>query len=403
MTEAKKSNFIIDLLTVAGVSLMACMSVMLNPIMQLLIERYPDVPVATVRSLSSLGHLVSIGISVPLTLFFAKKIKYKPCMILSSIFAMGGMLPYFFKDPTFTIVFISRILVGVGFGLCILRNAVIRDTFAGDDKKIANWIGFSAAMIGILNSILQPVVGSIADVDLRKSFIIYGVCIIPLLINIFVLKEPVKSGETEEFSVKGMAKSKNMGMVYFLTAIVTIATVCSYPLLSGVSTLIAEKGLGAAAAAGSVTGAYTLGNTIGAFIFGWHSRKMKRYGMAIDLACLTVAFALLVIAPNLFALIAAAFLGGVGHTLLRLFGLKIAGDITDGSAKIFGATLVTTAISIGSYLSTFWFPICNNIAKSVTFLSLDVERTYFVGAVVFLIMTVIMIVVNPWGKDDKAL
>lgn len=68
-------------------------------------------------------------------------------MILSALFTLCGIIPAFIQNPSFAIIMVSRVCVGIGFALATLRNAAIRKMFGNDPVKLATWLGFAQGFV----------------------------------------------------------------------------------------------------------------------------------------------------------------------------------------------------------------------------------------------------------------
>lgn len=399
MSSSKKGSSFLQFVTIIGLALCAGIGSSINPIIQKLIDMYPETPVSTVRTLSTIVSLMGVCISLPLTLFFGKKIKFKPFMILAAVFTLGGMLPFFVPNPSFGVIMLSRILVGIGFGFVTLRNACIRKIYADDPVAMAKYLGFASSFVALSSAVASPIVGALGDIDVKYAFVVYAIAIIPLLINTFILKEP-ESGTKEETKSAPMGKINPKIFIY--SVIVIFGTLISFPIFTGMSTLITSRGIGEAAVSGTVTSFYTIGQVLGSAVFGTLLAKLGKRLVSIDLGTVAVGFALIVLAQNAFVAMAGAFLCGFGFIEFSLIYLKWAGDVSDESTKTFASTLLTTSISIGSFFSSYWMMAANKLGSAFAFLPTDAERTYLLATILFAVIAVIMFIRDPRpNKNNK--
>lgn len=398
--EKKKDNVVATVLQILSISMMAGMGTMINPIMQKLIDMYPAVPVATVRMLSTICSLLGICVSLPLSALFGKKLKFKPIMMLSAVLTMCGALPLLFDPVPFWSIMLSRVLVGVGFGLVTLRNACIRKMFAGDDAKIALWIGLTNCIVNIMSSALQPISGLLGDVDIKYTFWLYFIAVVPLILNILFFKEPESAIEEVNEGTKA-PRGKINPKIFLFSAIVIFGTLISFPIFTGMATLITSRGIGEAAISGTVTSMYSVGSMIGSLAYPIQNKTFKRMGIALDMFALALGFGLIVLAQNVFVAIVGAFLCGVGFTCFSLSFVKFAGDVSDDSTRTFASTLLTTSISIGSFFSSYWINAANKIGSVFTFLPTDAERTYMVGTILYVVLGIVFTLVNVYPKETQ--
>lgn len=385
-----------------GMCVMAGMGSTINPIMQKLIELYPDVSVTTVRTLSTIVSLLGVIVSIPLSAILGARVKYKVVMIIGTVLALGGFLPILVEPCPFWILMLSRVMLGVGFGCLTLRNAAIRKIFADDDKQAAAWLGYASVLTSGTAALLSPIVGMLADIYWKYAFCVYAFGVIPLLINIFIFQEPEDSAAAAEPSKEKAEKPQTKGKldkrVFLYSATVIFGTLISFPIFTGISTLVTSRGLGEAAVAGTITSAYTLGQVVISAFFGLQNKVMGRWVVGVDLALCAAGFGLITIANNAFIAIIGAFILGAGFMSFSLSHTKWAGDVSDAGTRTFASTLLTTSISIGSFFSSYWIVFANKVGSVFSFLPTDAERTYLVGAILFAVLAVIFLVRDPRPK-----
>ena len=125
-TQSYESSTTLKLIILAiGLGLCAGTGTAVSPIMQKMIDAYPDIAVSTVRMTNTIPSLLGVCVSIPLSAIFGARLKFKPLFIVGSLLFLGGMLPAFSANVSFVTVMISRIFVGVGFGIMTLRNACL--------------------------------------------------------------------------------------------------------------------------------------------------------------------------------------------------------------------------------------------------------------------------------------
>lgn len=179
-------------------------------------------------------------------------------------------------------------------------------------------------------------------------------------------------------------------------------TLFSFPIFTGMSTLITSRGIGEAAVSGTVTSMYSMGSMVGSLVYPVQNSKFSRFGIALDALLLAAGFGLIVIAQNAFVAIIGAFLCGVGFTCQSLSHTKWAGDVSDATTRTFASTLLTTSISIGSFCSSYWMIAANKLGSAFAFLPTDAERTYLLATILFAVIAVIMFIRDPRpNKNDK--
>ncbi|MBR0139875.1 MAG: MFS transporter [Firmicutes bacterium] len=419
----KRKDSLITFLQVFSFALISGMTTAISPLMQMLIEHFSEVPVTAVRMLSNIVSLCGMCVSVPLSLFFGNRLRFKPLLILGSCLFLLGSLPYFEPDPSFALVMFARVCVGIGFGFCALRNACVRRMFAGDDAAIARWLGIMNATVSIVGVLLGPLAGALADrFGLWHGFLVYLLASVSLVLLTFVFKEPEREKDEAAASaakaaggIKGPASAGNTApaqaaslpsaertglpaIVFRFAAVCAFTTLLEYPIFTLSSTLAGLRGWGGAAVGGSIISCFSFGNMSGSLFYPVQNRVMPRRGLSMDYLLMFLGFGLMLTAPGLPIAMAAAFMLGFGFTNQMLSHTKWAGDAATPATRTFASTLLPVSVSLGSFLSAFWIPFVSRLASSLSFLEAEVDRVYFVSMLVYAVFTAVFFVFDPRPK-----
>ncbi len=429
----KRKDSLITFLQVFSFALISGMTTAISPLMQMLIEHFSEVPVTAVRMLSNIVSLCGMCVSVPLSLFFGNRLRFKPLLMLGSCLFLLGSLPYFVPDPSFSLVMFARVCVGIGFGFCALRNACVRRMFAGDDAAIARWLGIMNATVSIVGVLLGPLAGALADrFSLWHGFLVYLLASVSLVLLTFVFKEPEREndgaagaakaggsaskvsegseGPASAGSAAGNAapahaaslpsseKSGLPAIVFRFAAVCAFTTLLEYPIFTLSSTLAGLRGWGGAAVGGSIISCFSFGNMSGSLFYPVQNRVMPRRGLSMDYLLMFLGFGLMLTAPGLSAAMAAAFMLGFGFTNQMLSHTKWAGDAATPSTRTFASTLLPVSVSLGSFLSAFWIPFVSRLASPLSFLEAEVDRVYFVSMLVYAVFTAVFFIFDPRPK-----
>lgn len=393
--QTKRSPFL-SFVQIFSFALLSGMTTAISPLMQMLIEHYHDVPVTSVRMLSTVISLCGMCVSVPLSLFFGKRIKFKPLLTFGACLFLLGSLPYFVPDPSFGLVMFSRICVGTGFGFCALRNACVRRMFAGDDAAIARWLGILNATVSTVSTLLGPITGALADrFTLWHGFSIYLLAAVSLILLTVVFKEP---GEEKDDRPQGKSSDRIAPAVFRFAGVCALTTLLEYPIFTLSSTLASVRGWGGAAVGGSIISCFSLGGIIGSFFYPVQNRRIPRYGLAMDYVILCCGFGIMITAPAAPVAMVGVALLGFGFTNQMLSNTKWAGDSTPASTRTFASTLMAVSVSLGSFSSTFWIPLVVRLASVFPFLHSEPEKVYFVSILIYVVMAAVFFIFDPRPK-----
>ena len=388
---------------ISGLGLMGSFNLAVNSIMQLLIDKYPEVPVVWVRSVSTLPSTVQLVGSLLFSVFLTKRTKIKPRMILAALFILSGGIPYFFPD-SFAVLFITSFTSAVGISLCLLRTACVNKAVNYDVKQFALWIGFIQAVETAAPIVLTPIAGFLGDLDIKYSFTLYFLAVIPLICYVFFFKEPeideeqIRQEELENGKTTLLQRIKVNPRVVFYVIQVGFVTLVSFSLFTAMATFIDARGLGGAGVSGTVISIYKLGTFLGSLLFGFLDKKFDRYGDTLAFALFAVGFGIIIASHTLPLVLIGAVMCGIAFIWNYLLCIKWSGQVSSDETRAFAVTLQTASAQIGIIFSTYYIALTDKIASALTFLKSDAERSFMVSTIIFVILFVLSLIIDPRPK-----
>jgi len=228
-----------------------------NPIIQKLIEAYPEISIPTIKMVSTLPSLISAFVMVLIGRVVGRKLKYKTVLIFSMIcFFIGGMLPIVLNS-SFYYILAARAIFGLGMSGISIRNALVIASYDLTDR--AKYLGFGVFVANGCGVLMQIICGSLADISLEYSHLVYLVTIIPLVLIVGWLKEPESSMSTVNESSVPKEKAVIKPRVWGYIIIGLVWCILGYSIMTNMSTFIKMKNLGEASISGAILSLYTLG------------------------------------------------------------------------------------------------------------------------------------------------
>lgn len=380
----------------AGSGLASCVS----PVIQTLAAHYPDVPMATIRSIITIPSLIAFLFSAVASLFLGKKLPYKPTVIAGALLYMiGGVMPCFI-NASFSQIIFSRVVTGLGMGVFAMRNAIITNEFRYlGVKDTGKWIGYGAFIVNIVAVVVQILGGRLGDIDWRYAFAIHFVIVTWLMILIPWFKEPkfdqAVEAKSDAVTVNESKEDRRIvnPKVFIFFAITLVAALSIYPYLLSVSTFVVERGMGTATQAGWASSAYTVGGCIAGVIFGKFMEKFNRWSTTLSAVIVIAGYLLCLLSQSsLGILLLGGVLCGGGWTLTLLTGTQRARELASDYNLPFSMTLISCAVSSGSYVSTYFMAFANKIGSKIPLFSTEIEKTFLVGMLVYAIIAIIGVV-----------
>ena len=397
MNSKERKVSVLNYVAVLSVFLFSGAGSFMNAAMQTMMDAWPTLSATTIRMISSIPPLVSLPVMLVVGSKVGKKISFRTCSILGTLFiAVGGVGPYFLHS-NWTIVLLLRAVLGVGVGFLGMRNALVTNTIP--PEKVTAFIGYGAVLYNIGNVLANPLVGILCEIGWEYSFLYDAIAFIPLILIVLFLKEP-KHEEESVTEIKQTANDGKVGWRIYYLCIMQFLTCCTlYPLLSCMATFITDKGLGSAAIVGTIISSYTLAGAVCNFFLDPITKIFKRF--TITFLCFMVAAgeAIVVFFPSLPTIFIGCVLAGIG------FGVGISVfQIYNGldapvSKSAFTSTLILAMLQLAIFASNYFIAGCHVIFQRAT----DAESAFIGGIVVYLLMAIASAVlpVQPKAKDTE--
>lgn len=369
-----------------------------NSAIQSMIDAWPNIASATIRMVVTLPSLVSLPAMLIIGGIVGKKISYRLSAIIGTALIMIGGAGPFFISSSWSVVIAFRVLLGIGVGVLGMRNPLIYGIVP--KEKQAQMIGYGSVLMTAGTTVASPIVGFLTQFSWKHAFLFNGLAVIPLILIILFLKEPAKEMEAEEEidleagdSAQAKSKSGVAGFTwktwyYIVMAFLTTAAI--FPLQSGLTTLMADKGIGTVVIAGTMISAYNLAGTIVNLIISPLMKVFKQYLIGVACVCGAAGSALVVFVPSIPVMFAGMVLAGIGFCcMLCLFQIYNGSTASPGSVA-FASTVILSMLYFGIFASSYFISGCHAVLGRGT----DAESAMIGGAVVYAVLAIIAFVLK---------
>lgn len=342
--KSKSSIFI--LIAIFASFLMQGSTSILSPGIDSVAKAFPDVPLPTVMSISSLPALFVIFASLIAGRLAGDKIRYKTLVLIGLlIITIAGIMPAFLTN--FTGVLICRALIGIGVGIIYaMAPALVLRLFEGN--KQGHIMGFGQMFGTIGGMIMQFTVGLLAVLSWRYIFFIYllaGLCFILVLVG---LKEPEKI----ERSKADKGGILNLPFrVYSNAVVAALFMVLSFPLIISVSSIIDARQLGTSVQAGTALIIFNIGGIFLAASFGKIFQVFKKWTIVFDCVLTILAILIVSMATNIWMIYIGMLFFGSGLLLLPTLVMDSEQVITKEKVS-FASGLMVAGMNVGVFLSS---------------------------------------------------
>ncbi len=394
----KKRNGASVYIAVLSLFLFSGSTTFMNAAMQTMIDAHPDLAATTIRTIGTLPSVVSTVVMIFVGMFVGKLFSYRFAAVFGSLLiAVGGTLPAFINS-NWTMVLAFMSILGVGVGFVGIRNTLIVK-FIPEEKQ-SSYIGYGMVIMNIGAAVAGPVVGYLATRSWSSPFLFNAVAIIPFLIVLFLLpdtdKAEEKAAEENKESVS-VEKEKLDWKVFFYPVFQLINVMTLYPLLSGVSTFLAGRGLGDSVVAGTVLTTYTVAGALVGMVVGVLQKKLGRAALGLTTLLTAAGVVIIILAPNMLVVYIGTFIAGfffnASPSILQFYNGKVAPQ----SRTAFFSTLIVAAMQLGIFGSNYYINICHSIFGSTT----DIESSLIGCIIIYAALGIFSLIVRVSPKDEK--
>ena len=373
----------------------------MNAAVQTMMDAWPELSATMVRLVTSLPSLVSLPITVFIGGIAGKKLSYRFCAIFgTSLIMVAGAVPYFIHSSWIVILFF-RVLVGVGVGFVAMRNSLIIKSVP--EEKQAAIIGYGSALMNAGGALAGPIVGFLAGFGWRVPFLFDLLAVFPVIMMVLYLKEPEDPDKNSNASAHAgtvesntAASSGNNWRVYYYIIMQFAATAALYPLLSGMSTYMADKQIGSPFLAGISNSVYCAAGVLINLVLNQLLKTLKHNTLPVMCFIFSVGMGILVYFPAIPSIMFGAVLMGIAfNTMMSVFQLYNGKMASPGFVTL-TSTLLIASLSLGNFMSVYFINICHTIFNR----SCDIESTYFGSMILYIIMGILAVVLKIDPREE---
>lgn len=377
----KKSN-ILEIIGILSLSLILLSSFAVSSCLPDMMQLFPDHDRASVEFLIS-SPSMSMVFMIALTPFLARFLGERVIVTLGLLLCgVCGIVPFFIHS--FSVISVSRILMGVGIGLLNAKAvSLIGERFTGTLRLKLQGIRCSMETIG--QAVMFFVVGQLLRFGWNYAFLIYGVAFVILIMYYaFVPAAPKQTASTDNNKATSdhtMKISKKDGIIILLNFLLGMILVSSAVLMSlRLTSYVVESGLGTAVDGANILSLSVFAGFIGGLIFG---RLMQKFGR------LVLPLSLLFMAGGM-----AAISMGSSLTLVSIGACVCNFFITIGTSYMFNGLSEHLPVSILNTANSIVLIGCNMGSCTISFvlqaigqINPSLSFAYFCYAIVLFVLS----------------
>ena len=295
-----------------------------------------------VAVIHALAIVPSLFFASWLTSIFSKKKVLLAGLAIFSVAGMGAV----FANSIFSLLFF-RIFLGIGLGMVIpFSTALISDFFDGEEKERMMGLSSSFNMLGAMVALTCS--GYLAMISWRLPFLIYGVGIPVLILNLIYLPDVFQDRGLEK-----TVKAAIPGRVYPVAGLMFIFCMIFFILTPTMALFLRDNSLGDARMAGLAISFSTIGGFFSGFSLPKTRKLTGKLFFPIMLAIMSMGFWFLYLSSVLgIVFLGSAIIGFANRSIFPVFFLHATRDISREQS-----VQVTAILSSMIYVGQFTAPI----------------------------------------------
>lgn len=361
-------------------------------------KAFPDTDPVIISLISTLPTLVMFIMSSLVGKLATKYDKRSLVLFALIIYIIGGLGGFFMSQNIYQVLFM-RVLVGIGAGISApLCGAIIAELYEGN--KRATMLGLSNSFGSLMAVLMTMLGGWLCAMNWKYTFLAYGVFLFVIILEFIALPSlpPAKVDAAQEDQ-----KEKYTSKQKIKLGLISVYTFCC--LLFGVifflklAIFMTEENLGGPIVIASCFSTITVAAFLSALIFGFITKILKRYTLALYSASTALAFFCLMNAQSTTMILLACALNGLG---MGIFMPALQFKAINSGPKenaCYATSIVLASMFFGNFMATF-------LEKVIGLFGNPESRTLFAtsfGAfTLFTIIYVGWVLTQPEGESTYA-
>ena len=342
------------------------------PVLSMIRERYSSQSTGVVQLMQTLPYaLLTVG-SLIIGWLTTKMTKKNIALLATAIIGVCGTLP--FLSESFGMLFVSRLLIGFGFGLAApIITAIIAEFIPAENR--AAYLGINVVGMGIGAMIGNLTGGVLAKAGLRYFYLVYLMAFISLIVILLLLPSGVISGQG------GKSSQKLNSMVYIIAGLAFLHTLFINAYTTNIGMHIAQSITKDPGAAGLATAVSSASSLIMGVLFSKLTGILKRATLPFSIFSAAAGFAAVLFIPGMAGAIISSFLVGASLSCFNAMGGYLMSIIVKPEAVAKASGMFSIIGGIGGLISPI---ILGGIASSV--LSGNTPKNQFTIAFIGMIL-----------------
>jgi predicted MFS family arabinose efflux permease len=354
---------------VVCISFIQTLNFCISPVLDQIRIHFSGVNVVLIQMLITVTSLVGMVVSL-ITGWLVTRISKKKLLIIAGFIAgTSGLLPFFIDS--FALLFFSRVVFGISFGLAVtLNTAVVAEFFKGPERTKV--MGIQSASVGTGMLVATASAGQLGTLGFQYAYCIYGISFIAMILIAILLPDTgtVKVTSTEKIELnRDVFKFSTWGFFVSLFLITFITNIAMH--VSGTVS-------GGSGVSGMITGVFSSAQIVMGLLLGITAAVFKKYTLPVAMGSFVIGTIILgCFPPNYIMLIlGAAFCGFAQGMFVPQLMVEVSNAVKPASTAMAAACL-TCFMNLGQFVS----PVVMNTLTRTIFGEMTTTRVFLIASV----------------------
>lgn len=324
------------------------------------LKAFPDIPRASIELLETLPS-ITVVFATLISTWIAKLIGVKRTVILGLLIAgFAGITPALITN--YALFFISRLLLGIGFGLVnSYAVSLIGMLFSGEERD--NMMGYRGSCEKLGSSLFTFMAGELLVVfNWHAAFWVYGVAF--LLTVFFALYVPEPSNNMKNEFINDQSKKterqKVNGKVIFWTLFCTIYLIPIIASYTRITELVTTKGYMTLGQIAVVLSLAQFGGILTGLLFGKLLKLLRFSFLPITVILTGISQLMIVMSTNSWIVGAGVICDSTISGLVVTYVFNLGPDIAPKKSLNLATSLMIVGCNVGTFITPLVLGLIGN-------------------------------------------
>ncbi|MHC5248756.1 MFS transporter [Enterococcus sp. LJL90] len=337
---------------------------------------------------------ISVMIFVLLSAFIVNFLGTKKTVLLGIVLAgIGGVFPFF--SDNYTMVYISRLVLGAGLGMFnSLAVSLINEFYTGDTRN--KMLGYQAAVQSLGQTFTTFIAGILVNYNWHYAFAIYFLAIVSFVL--FFIFIPDTKPETTV--VNGQVEKPKQRLNRFVV-IESCAILFTFVILMATSlkatALVQEQNMANPEFLGTALSVSSLVSFVASFFYGNIVKYTKQYTLFIAYLIISLGFIGISFASNIVMFTVILALTGLGSSLFIPFAFGIVMERAPKNSANLAVSISMVFCNIGCYLSPYVLAFIGGLLGNTS-----ASFTLLICGIMAFVLSIIYLFAAKYLKSDDS-